>query len=195
MRGPPARLRDLSGRRGGGTSGFVLGTTSCFAPTQSATRSTRWPPPPTPRSVPTAPTNKARDVSNTERPKAKSSSQSVVPARPPRRASRTGQLGIVETQAPLDARKESTFTCVHLTTIQVRTAGSTSVNGATPIGVGMTLDSGNPWMTPLVQFVPGGVVGCTCNTVTQAFEISHADESVSAPSQTYRFEWTPEPSP
>jgi len=52
----------------------------------------------------------------------------------------TGQLGIVETQASLNARKESTFTCVHLTTIQVRTAGSTSVNRATPIEAGMTLD-------------------------------------------------------
>jgi len=50
------------------------------------------------------------------------------------------QLGIVGTQAPLNARKESTFACVHLATTQVRTAGSTSVNGATPIGAGMTLD-------------------------------------------------------
>ena len=66
--------------------------------------------------------------------------QPVRRARPSAATQLTGQLGIFETQAPLDAHKQSTFTCVHLTTIQDKTAGSTHVNGATPIRAGMTLD-------------------------------------------------------
>jgi hypothetical protein len=37
-------------------------------------------------------------------------------------------------------RKESTFKCVHPTTIQVKTTGSTNDNGATAIRADMTLD-------------------------------------------------------
>jgi hypothetical protein len=88
---------------------------------------------------PTAPTNRASDVHSTERPIGEVE-QPGRRARPSAATQLTGQLGIFETQSPLDARKESTFTSVHPTTVQVRTAGSTNVNGATPIGEGMTLD-------------------------------------------------------
>jgi hypothetical protein len=120
----------------------VLGTTQCFAPTQAQHGQ---------RDGPRRQHDAHADCTDEHGQRREQHGeaqgkveQPVRRARPSAATQLTGQLGIFATQAPLNARKESTFTRVHLTTIQVRTAGSTSVNGASPIGADVTLDLRQP---------------------------------------------------